>query len=289
MVKYFMALFFACLPVLAGAAGGRDPRAAAPLGLANGNKFGPSSDRAGIMSKNQLTTPDVSISTSGTPTMDRSPSIKNDEVVPPMPKAEEPKKNNREAERNACLNNNIGVGSTFVWASKYSNTGNYATMLEDVENPENNVCYAKVDMKSTDSRINLSDIKSRYFQWGEVVNCGSWVDEDMLRQRILDAKKSSRTWATVGGAVGGAAVGVGAMELFGNKLIGGAVEGQKALADTDLLRSQLLVMKKNGDSRYTAFQSDLRKLKEQCDKFKKTGEQMPTECSSFDFDVLLSI
>ena len=42
----------------------------------------------------------------------------------------------REAERNACINNNIGVGNTFVWASRYSDTSNYASMNEDVKNPE---------------------------------------------------------------------------------------------------------------------------------------------------------
>ena len=30
----------------------------------------------------------------------------------------------REREKNICLSNNIGVGNTFVWASKYSNTQN---------------------------------------------------------------------------------------------------------------------------------------------------------------------
>lgn len=283
MIKHLLVLCFAVLPMVAGAAGGRDPRVAA-LGVAN-NKFGPAQDRsAGIMSKNQLTTPDVSIS------VDRSPSIKDDAVVPPMPKAEDEHKNNRDAERAACLNNNVGVGNTFVWASRFSNTGSYATMQEDTENPENNVCFVKVDIKSADSRIDVADLKSRYFQWGEAIECGSWLDENMLQQRILDAKKSGRTWATVGGAVGGAAVGVGSMELFGNRLIGGKVEGQKNknLSDTELLRSQLLVMKKNGDSRFQSFMTELRKLKAECDKLPKGGE-VPEECNKFDYNVLLSL
>jgi hypothetical protein len=286
MIKNFIALFLVCLPVVAGAAP-RDPRVGA-LGMANSNRFAPAPARdraANIMSKNQLTTPDVSIST----TQDRSPSIQDVSNVPPFkPAAEEDKKDSREAERAACLNNNIGVGNTFVWASRYSNTNNYATMQEDTENPENNVCFAKVDIRSTDSRINLSDIASRYFQWGTVVNCGSWVDESMLEQRILDAKKKNRTWATVGGAVGGAAVGVGSMELFGNRLIGGKVEGQKALQNTELLRSQMLVLKKNNDSRLTSIMNDLKKLKEQCDKFKNPAD-MPDECTQYNYDALLSI
>ena len=60
-----------------------------------------------------------------------------------------------------------------------------------------------------------------------------------MQKRVLDARKSARTWATVGGAVGGAGLGVGVMELFGNKLIGGAVEGQKALTTNELLYSQM--------------------------------------------------
>ncbi|MBR4806354.1 MAG: hypothetical protein IKZ64_00870 [Alphaproteobacteria bacterium] len=286
MIKSFIALFLVCLPVVAGAAS-RDPRVGA-LGMANSNRFAPAptQDRAAnIMSKNQLTTADVSIST----TQERSPSIQDVSNIPPLkPAAEETKKDSREAERAACLNNNIGVGNTFVWASRYSNTGSYATMQEDVENPENNVCFAKVDIKSTDARINLSDMKSRYFQWGEVVNCGSWLDENMLEQRILDAKKKNRTWATVGGAVGGAALGVGSMELFGNKLIGGKVEGQKALQDTELLRSQLLVLKKNNDSRLTTIMNDLKSLKEKCEQIKNPSEK-PEECTKYNYDMLLNI
>lgn len=285
MIKNFIALFFAFLPIVAGAAGGgRDPRIAA-LGQPNGNRFGATQDRAGIMSKNQLTTPDVSISTS----VDRSPSIKADGVVPPVPVAEV-KKDNRETERAACLNNNIGIGNTFVWASRYSNSGSYATMQEDTENPENNVCFVKVDLKTTDSRIDLSDIPSRYFQWGETINCGSWVDEEDLKQRILDAKKKGRTLATVGGAVGGAALGVGSMELFGNRLIGGKVEGQKNknLSETEVLRSQLLAMKKNNDARYPKFMAELKNLKDQCDKLHKFGGTAE-DCDRFDYDVLLNL
>lgn len=287
MMKHIFIAFFAVLPMVAGAATARDPRVAA-LGMANSNRFAPAQDRsAGIMSKNQLTTPDVSISTNGG--LDRSPSIKDDGFVPPMPAAEN-KKDNRDAERAACLNNNVGVGNTFVWASRYSNTGSYATMQEDTENPENNVCFVKVDIKTTDSRIDVSDMKSRYFQWGETIECGSWLSEDVLKQRILDAKKSGRTWATVGGAVGGAAIGVGSMELFGNRLIGGKVEGQKNknLSETELLRSQLLVLKKNGDSRFNSFMTELKNLKDECDKIRKSGETAE-ECDKFDYDVLLSL
>ena len=276
-------LFFALAVVIPGVAfaatDARDPRVGV-TGMSATNYAKGGQNRAMIASKNQLTMPDISLSTEP-----RSPSIKDDEIKPNGPKT--PQKDKREAERQACLNNNIGVGNTFVWASRYSNTNNYATMQEDVDNPENNVCFVKVDMRSTDSRIDTSDIPSRYFQWGDVINCGSWVDEAALKQRILDAKKTGRAWATVGGAVGGAAVGVGAMELFGNSLIGGKVQGQKDLHGNELLRSQLLTLKNKQDSRYDEFMTNLRKLKVACDNL--PSGTINEHCAEFDFDSLLNL
>ena len=158
-------------------------------------------------------------------------------------------------------------------------------MVEDTENPDNNVCFVRVELKSNDNRINVSDMQGQYFQMGQNITCGSWVDEAKLEQRILDAKKSARTWATVGGAVGGAAIGVGSMELFGNKLIGGAVQGQKALEGTKLLKSQLLVLKKDNKSEYSKIISDLKSIKADCDKV--TGEK-PDTCTKYDYDELIS-
>lgn len=261
----------------------RDPRIGATSMVAS--RLAPAQGRVVVASKNQITMPDVSIST------DRQPSLKVDEVGLPLSTAADVEKDKRDAERAACLNNNIGIGNTFVWASKYSNTNSYATMQEDLDNPENNVCFVKVDLKSADARVNMSDFPSKYFQWGYNINCGSWVDEEMLRQRILDAKKSGRTWATVGGAVGGAAVGVGAMELFGNKLIGGKVEGQKnkKLDQTQLLRSQLLTMKNKKDSRYDTFMTELREFKKACDDYKSKTSGTYSKCDEFDYDQLLAL
>ena len=134
----------------------RDPRVGATSMVAS--RLAPAQGRAIVASKNQITMPDVSISTEP-----RSPSIKDDDIKPSFPPKEE--KDNRDAERAACLNNNIGIGNTFVWASKFSNTNSYAAMQEDLENPENNVCFVKVDLKSTDARVNMSDIPSRYFHF----------------------------------------------------------------------------------------------------------------------------
>lgn len=196
------------------------------------------------------------------------------------------KPNPRDKEREACIRNNIGIGNTFVWASRYSDTSNYATMVEDVENPENNICFVRVELKSSDPKIDLKDILGKYFEMGRTITCGSWVDRDLIKKRILHAKKNARTWATVGGAVGGAAVGVGSMELFGNKWIGGSVQGQKALEGNELYRSQLLVMKKDNPSEFNEIIGYLEKLKKDCDEWK--GDDKPEGCTKTDYDYLLS-
>jgi hypothetical protein len=179
----------------------------------------------------------------------------------------EPEIDRREAERNACINNNIGIGNTFVWASRFSDTSNYATMVEDVKNPENNVCFVRVELKSDDeSRISVSDVRPKYFTWGEVIQCGSWVNENEMEDRILAAKKGNRVGSIVAGAVVGAGVGVGAMELFGNKLIGGKVQGQKALEEQQLYRSLLLTYKEKKDPQYDKIVAALKTMKEACGK-----------------------
>ncbi len=133
------------------------------------------------------------------------------------------------AKKAACLNNNIGIGNTFVWASRFGDTTNYATMVEDVEKPENNTCFVKVTLKSNDDKIQIADaVANRYYEWNNDITCGGWIDEGKMRQTILDAKKTGRALTVASVAVASAGVGVGAMELFGNKLIGGKVEGQKS-------------------------------------------------------------
>lgn len=173
----------------------------------------------------------------------------------------------REAEKNACINNNIGFGNTFVWASRYSDTSNYASMVEDVKNPLNNVCFVRVELKSDDeSRISVSDVPAKYFMWGENIECGSWANKGEIEKRILDAKKGNRIGGIVAVSVASAGLGVGAMELFGNKLIGGKVQGQKNLEGEKLYRSQLLTLKEKNPAQYNARVEDLKKIKAFCEK-----------------------
>jgi hypothetical protein len=169
----------------------------------------------------------------------------------------------REAEKNACINNNIGIGNTFVWASRYSNTSDYAVMTEDMDNPQNNVCFTRVELRSDDSKISVADVPAKYFMWGESIECGSWANEKEMEKRILDAKKGARIGGIVASTVGGAGLGVGAMELFGNRAIGGAVMGQKSdeLSDAELYRSQLLVLQKQNYAEYKRIVDALTVLK----------------------------
>ncbi|MDE6571273.1 MAG: hypothetical protein K2L95_03615 [Alphaproteobacteria bacterium] len=236
-------------------------------------------------STNQLS---MMATTTSAATVDKSSVRVEPDIPKPTPQPEEPKPDTREKEKAACLNNNIGIGNTFVWASRYSNTGNYASMVEDTENPENNVCFVKVELKSDDAKVSVADIQPVYFEMGRTITCGDWADESKLKQRILDAKKTARTWGTVAGAVGGAGVGVGAMELFGNRLIGGKVEGQKDLERHDplgLLRSQLAVLKKESPAKYNDFMDQLGIIKRECQgtDWDTANTEKPTECTKWEY------
>lgn len=203
-------------------------------------------------------------------------------ITPPEMKPAD--KDMREREKRACLQNNIGIGNTFVWASRYSNLGSYSTMIEDIEEPDNNTCFVKVELKSDDPKINVADVPSKYYEMGRDITCGEWANYDTLKSRILDAKKSARTWATVGGAVGGAAIGVGAMELFGNQLIGGKVLGQKDLEGLELLESQLAVLKKDNEAEYNRFIKYMGELKCACESRVWTSEeQKPNACKEYEY------
>lgn len=194
--------------------------------------------------------------------------------TPPVPD-DDPSDNEREKERLACINNNLGVGNTYVWASRYSNTKDYVTMVEDIEHPENNVCFVRVELTSKDPRISVSDLPPKYFVWRDPMVCGSWVDEDLLVKRIMDATRKGRTWGTIGAGVGSAAVGVGVMELWGNKAINGAVEGQKSdkLDNTKLFRSKMLEARHANDiKQYADYAAAVRTLAQACPQLSDAPE-----------------
>ena len=109
-----------------------------------------------------------------------------------------------------------------------------------------------------------------------------------MRQRILDAKKTARTWATVGGVVGGAGLGVGLMELFGNEIIGGAVEGQNALTGDELLLSQLRVLKKDSPSEFNDIMDALEVLDKECNNSIWDNTEKPDVCDEYNYKYLLN-
>ncbi|MDO5012543.1 MAG: hypothetical protein Q4E56_03470 [Pseudomonadota bacterium] len=278
-ILYFVMCGLIAMPAMAASPAGQARRSMQTQMVTNAPR------RATTASTNQIT---AMASAANSTASDTTSENKSSARVEPV--AENKTVDTREKEKNACINNNIGIGNTFVWASRYSNRDNYATMVEDTENPENNTCFVRVEVKSTDNRVSTSDIPAKYFEWGQNITCGAWADEGTLKQRMLDAKKTARTWATVGGAVGGAGVGVGIMELFGNKLIGGKVQGQKNknLSDDQVLKSQLLTLKEKNPTQYTEFKNNLRALVDECNKDIWTDDNQPEACKEYDFEGILN-
>lgn len=79
------------------------------------------------------------------------------------------------------------------------------------------------------------------------------------------------------------------MELFGNKLIGGSVQGQKALKDNELLYSQLAVLKKDEPAKYQQIMAQLRSLKKECESTVWQGAEQPEECIQINYSYLLGL
>ena len=158
------------------------------------------------------------------------------------------------------------------------------------QNPENNICFARVDIMSGDARVATYDIAPRWFPMNNVITCGSWVDANMLERRIADSRRRGRNWATVGGAVGGAAVGVGVMELFGNQALAGmgvtSVMGQRALSGDELIRSQMLTA---SNRECENFKNDLRALRDECRQWDRLGQPPIPQCTRHDIDFLLGV
>lgn len=278
MYKY---LFFVSLSMLISVANAADGRGR--VSMASQMNATP---RAAVVSKNQITAapilnvlPDqvaASVATEVVEEVAPALAVMPEEMIPA-------EKDNREAERAACVGNNVGFGNTFVWASRYSNLNDYYSMVEDVNQPENNTCFVKIELKSNDNRINVDDIKSKYYEWGKNIECGSWVDSEMLKQRILDAKKKGRTWATVGGAVGGAGIGVGVMEAFGNRLIGGQVMGQKQFENGSeaQLRARLAALEKDDPASYKKWVEQLGIMKDACADRTGLSEDVIKKCDEY--------
>lgn len=81
------------------------------------------------------------------------------------------------------------------------------------------------------------------------------------------------------------------MELFGNELIGGKVEGQndKKLSAAAVLRSQVLVLAKESPTEYKQFMRHVKTIRDECAKDVWQGAELPAECTAYDYEFLLSL
>ncbi|MDR1826557.1 MAG: hypothetical protein LBQ49_02595 [Rickettsiales bacterium] len=143
--------------------------------------------------------------------------------------------------RNACL-----MGATgSVWANKaYARpdgvAADMAAAMTEHETAGENACFYPVAIKSADIKNMGRFFPPRHFMAGATVECGSWIDAADLDAAILDAKKNARTGWTIAASVGGAALGVGAVEGIG--AAGGwgdKYQGQRALEGVKLINAQL--------------------------------------------------
>lgn len=184
------------------------------------------------------------------------------------------------ARRDACLLRAGQAAGTFVWASRNSNTDNYASMVEDVTNPANNVCFVKVSVQNSDDHVDTHDIPSRYFAMGQSVTCGNWLNVEDLKARVLDAGKSRRVWGSVATSLAGAGVGVGvsegAMAIAAKQGSNSSLLGQKALEEKELLISQIKKLKQDNIAEYNRVINALMVLDETCDKEWECDK--PVEC-----------
>ena len=185
-----------------------------------------------------------------------------------------------DTQRDICVSNNIGLNNTFVWAAQNSATNSYATMIEDVTNPENNACFARVDIGHKNKDVSVKGLDSRYFKMGNSVVCGSWLNRDMLEKNVLDGLKQNRTFGTVAAVVGGMGVGVGVMEAFGNRLIGGKVLGQKALEGQAQILSLLAVLKKDSVVEYQHVVDAIKSLNKACKETWADSKCKPDACDA---------
>jgi hypothetical protein len=129
-----------------------------------------------------------------------------------------------DGQRAACL---LTAGN--IWASKLNANPEgipITSIIAEDADPAQNACFTSVQTKSADIKNMGRFFPPRYFQQGAAVECGSWLDQAVLDEAILDAKKTPRVVGTVAASVGGAAAGIALTEVIGRNLIHG-FEGQK--------------------------------------------------------------
>lgn len=117
---------------------------------------------------------------------------------------------------NEARNNCMMAGN--VWAAKsFAMPGGVqaGTVMTESPNPQDNTCFSSVSMKSGDIKDMGRFFPARYFENGQTVECGSWINTDDLDAAILDATKGKRIAGTIAASVGGLAIGATAADLIG--------------------------------------------------------------------------
>ena len=162
-------------------------------------------------------------------------------------------------EQNVCLaNNNGGImgalenGSTFMWVKLKSNKIPKDYTMKGLQSKNfvtsndlyGSFCRARITVTSDDKAIQdaLGDKATAYFAVGDAFTCGSWIDQKTL-DKITKAvgekarkdagegsvkEKIAYAWATIGGGLGGGALGffgMDALQKNGGSL-GGLLNGQ---------------------------------------------------------------
>ena len=184
-------------------------------------------------------------------------------------------------DKEACLLRAKILPDTFVWAARNSNSTNYASLIEDITNPQNNICYVKISVHNSDDRVETKDIPTRYFPMGQTVTCGGWLDNDDLKERVLVATKKQRVLGTVATTLIGAGAGVGisegAMAIAANQGSDSKLMGQRALDATDLIISHIKKLQHDNIAEYNRILDAMRKLDEACDSEEWVCDK-PADC-----------
>lgn len=162
-------------------------------------------------------------------------------------------------EQNVCLaNNNGGIvgalenGSTFMWVKLKSNKIPKDYAMKGLQSKNfvtsndlyGSFCRARITVTSDDKAIQdaLGDKATAYFAVGDAFTCGSWIDQKTLdnitkavgEKARKDAgegsvkEKIAYAWATIGGGLGGGALGffgMDALQKNGGSL-GGLLDGK---------------------------------------------------------------
>ena len=162
-------------------------------------------------------------------------------------------------EQNICLSNNNGGimgalenGSTFMWVKLKSNKIPKDYAMKGLQSKNfvtsndlyGSFCRARITVTSDDKAIQdaLGDKATAYFAVGDAFTCGSWIDQKTLdnitkavgEKARKDAgegstkEKIAYAWATIGGGLGGGALGffgMDALQRNGGSL-GGLLDGK---------------------------------------------------------------